>query len=153
MPWARIVTHWGGFYAASDGPYVTELRFPGPIPGELRSPEPVVETLALQLEDYLRGRRTAFDVPILFHGTALRRVVWAELAKIPYGTTVTYGSLAAAVGRPRSARAVGQAVGANPIPIIIPCHRVLPAAGGLGGFGPGTTWKRRLLALEGAITT
>ena len=149
MPWARIVTHWGGFYAGSDGQYVTELRFPGQTHGELRPPGPVVETLALQLEEYLRGRRTAFDVPILLHGTAFQRAVWARLAKIPYGTTVTYGSLAAAMGRPRSARAVGQAVGANPIPLVIPCHRVLPAAGGLGGFGPGTTWKRRLLVLEG----
>jgi len=153
MPWARIVTHWGGFYAASDGQHVTELRFPGQAPGELRPPAPVVETLALQLEEYLRGRRTAFDVPILLQGTAFQRAVWAALAKIPYGTTITYGSLAAAVRRPRSARAVGQAVGANPIPLVIPCHRVLPAAGGLGGFGPGTTWKRRLLVLEGAATT
>ena len=150
MSWARIGTPWGGFYAASDGQFVIELRFPGPAPGELGPPPPMVELLARQLGDYLDGKRTTFDVPLLAHGTKSQRAVWAELAKIPYGTTVTYGDLAAKVGRPRSARAVGGAVGANPIPILIPCHRVVPARGGLGGFGPGPSWKERLLALEGA---
>jgi len=150
MPWARISTRWGVFYAASDGEHVTELRFPGPAPGALQQPSAPVERLARQLEDYFGGKRTPFDVPLLAHGTELQRAVWAELTKVPYGTTITYGDLAAKLGRPRAARAVGQAVGANPIPIVIPCHRVLPAAGGVGGFGPGPDWKRRLLSLENA---
>lgn len=129
---------------------MTELRFPGPAPGALQPPPAPVERLAHQLEDYFGGKRTAFDVPLLARGTEFQRAVWAELTKVRYGTTITYGELAAKVGRPRSARSVGGAVGANPIPIVIPCHRVLPATGGVGGFGPGPDWKRRLLALENA---
>ena len=150
MPWAQVATPWGEFYAAAEGENLVELRFPGPPPGELRPPPPVVETLTRQLGEYFRGTRTAFDLPLALHGTEFQRVVWRELARIPYGAAVAYGELAARVGRPRAARAVGQAVGANPVPILIPCHRVLPASGGLGGFGPGLTWKQRLLALEGA---
>ncbi len=129
---------------------IAELRFPGAPPGELAAPTPIVEKLARELGEYFQGGRTTFDLPLLLQGTAFQIAVWEELRKIPYGTAITYGELAATVGRPRSARAVGQAVGANPVPIVIPCHRVLPISGGLGGFGPGTDWKRRLLDLEGA---
>lgn len=129
---------------------MVELRFPGSPGGELGPRTPIVEQLARELTEYLCGTRRKFGVPTRAGGTPFQQAVWNELVKIPYGTTITYGDLAARVGRPRAARAVGQAVGANPIPILIPCHRVLPAGGGGGGFSAGEEWKVRLLALEGA---
>jgi len=87
-------------------------------------------------------------VPLRLRGTRFQLAVWGALQEIPYGQAVTYGELAELVGRPRAARAVGRAVGTNPLPILVPCHRVV-AAGGLGGYGPGPSWKERLLALEG----
>lgn len=148
MAWSALPTSWGDFYGRVEGPNLVGLRFPGHPPGELAPPPPLLEELARQLDEYFRGRRRAFEVPFSPRGTEFQHAVWEELVRIPYGTTVTYGELARRVGRPRSARAVGQAVGANPVPIVIPCHRVLPIAGGLGGFGPGGDWKSRLVALE-----
>lgn len=149
MAWARVPTPWGEFSAEADGQRILALRFPGSAPGRLGPHTPIHERLAHELGEYLTGRRRQFGVPFLTHGTPFQQAVWEELAAIPYGTTITYGELACRVGRPQAARAVGQAVGANPLPILIPCHRVLPAGGGCGGFGPGPSWKRRLLALEG----
>lgn len=89
----------------------------------------------------------------LSQGTKFRLRVWAELRRIPRGETRSYGEIADELGKRRAARAVGGACGANPIPVLIPCHRVLAANGGLGGFSGGLEWKRRLLALEGALLT
>lgn len=89
----------------------------------------------------------------LSRGTKFRLRVWAELIRIPRGETRSYGEIADELGKRRAARAVGGACGANPIPVLIPCHRVLAANGGLGGFSGGLEWKRRLLALEGALLT
>jgi methylated-DNA-[protein]-cysteine S-methyltransferase len=150
IAWSAIATPWGEFYGRAEGPNIVELRFPGLVPGEVAASTPMVDRLARELREYFQGTRRVFDLPLSLRGTEFQTAVWAELRKIPYGTTVSYSELARRVGRPRSARAVGQAVGANPIPILVPCHRVLPAAGGVGGFGPGPEWKRRLLALEGA---
>lgn len=86
-------------------------------------------------------------------GTKFRLRVWAELRRIPRGDTRSYGELADELGKRRAARAVGGACGANPIPVLIPCHRVLAASGGLGGFSGGLEWKRRLLAIEGVLLT
>lgn len=149
MAWAAVPTPWGEFWARAEGGSVVELRFPGPRPGEAGARGPVFEVLARELREYLRGERTSFGVPVSPQGTDFQRAVWRELLRVPHGSTVTYGELAAWVGRPGAARAVGGAVGANPIAILVPCHRVLPAGGGVGGFGPGPDWKRRLLALEG----
>lgn len=102
-----------------------------------------------QLEQYFAGERQEFDVPLALAGTAFQCAVWRTLATIEYGETISYGELAARVGRPRAYRAVGQANGANPIPIILPCHRVLASGGRIGGYGGGLVMKRRLLALEG----
>jgi len=97
----------------------------------------------------LRGRVAGEFPPLdLAAGTPFQRKVWAALRQIPAGQTESYGRLAAALGAPKAARAVGSACGANPIPLFIPCHRVVPAGGGLGGFSGGLHWKRRLLALE-----
>lgn len=109
---------------------------------------PVLKDAALQLEEYFAGERTAFDLPLELDGTTFQKEVWAELSRIPYGETISYGELARRVGRPKGPRAVGQANGKNPIPIVVPCHRVL-ATNGLGGYGGGLTLKRSLLAVEG----
>ena len=103
-----------------------------------------------QLRAYFAGELTEFDLPLEPSGTAFQREVWAALRKIPYGRTVGYAQLAAAVGRPSAARAVGAANGRNPISIVIPCHRVIGAAGALTGFGGGLERKRSLLELEAA---
>ncbi|MEW6267356.1 MAG: methylated-DNA--[protein]-cysteine S-methyltransferase [Thermodesulfobacteriota bacterium] len=107
----------------------------------------VVESTA-QVQDYLDGKRREFKLTLDLKGTEFQRQVWRALSLIPYGQTSTYGRIAERIGRPGAARAVGQACGANPIPLIIPCHRVLASNGGLGGFGSGLHWKRWLLNLE-----
>ncbi len=104
-----------------------------------------------QLSEYFSGSRRQFDLPLDLHGTVFQLAVWRKLLKIPYGKTVSYGELALEIGKPKAAHAVGAAVGANPIPIIIPCHRVIGKKGDLVGFGGGIELKRRLLVLEGAI--
>ena len=109
---------------------------------------PVLKETANQLEAYFAGERVDFDVPMDLDGTDFQRQVWAELSRIPYGETISYGELARRVGRPKGPRAVGQANGRNPIPIIVPCHRVL-ASNGIGGYGGGLPMKRALLAVEG----
>ena len=101
-----------------------------------------------ELHEYLRGERRAFDVPVDLRGTPFQMGVWDALCEIPYGETCTYGEIAATVGRPKATRAVGQAVGANPIPIVIPCHRVIGTTGSLVGFAGGLPLKERLLVLE-----
>jgi len=105
---------------------------------------------ARQLTEYLDGRRQVFDLKLAPAGTDFQTRVWDELLKIPFGKTVSYSKIAAKIGRPRACRAVGGAVGKNPIPIIIPCHRVLAADGGIGGFSLGLPLKRKLLGLESA---
>ena len=102
-----------------------------------------------QLDEYFLGKRRAFDLKFdLRLTTEFRRLVLRRLALVPYGATTTYAGLAAAVGRPKGPRAVGQAVGHNPVPIIVPCHRVLASDGTLGGYGGGLERKRLLLELE-----
>ncbi|HEV8579464.1 MAG TPA: methylated-DNA--[protein]-cysteine S-methyltransferase [Thermoanaerobaculia bacterium] len=102
-----------------------------------------------QLAEYFAGERRQFDLKLAPEGTPFERAVWTELAKIPFGETRSYGEIAQVLGRPGSARAVGRANGANPIPIVVPCHRVIGADGSLTGFGGGLEAKSRLLELEG----
>jgi methylated-DNA-[protein]-cysteine S-methyltransferase len=109
---------------------------------------PVLKETASQLDEYFAGERTDFDVAMELDGTGFQREVWAELTRIPYGETISYGELARRAGRPNAPRAVGQANGRNPIPVIVPCHRVL-ASNGIGGYGGGLPCKRALLAIEG----
>jgi len=104
-----------------------------------------------QLAEYLRGKRRVFDLPLLMSAPTFTARVLAEVESIPFGETRSYGEVAELIGSPRAARAIGQAVGSNPLPIVIPCHRVLAARRKLGGFGGGhdaLDWKRYLLALE-----
>lgn len=105
---------------------------------------------ARELDEYARGERSSFDVPLDLVGTEFQRAVWEAERTIPFGSTRTYAQIAKAAGRPQAVRAVGQATGANPIPIVVPCHRVL-ARQGLGGFTGGLATKRRLLRHEGAL--
>jgi methylated-DNA-[protein]-cysteine S-methyltransferase len=104
---------------------------------------------ARQLSEYFAGERTAFELSLLPAGTPFQREVWAKLAEIPYGETISYAELAASVERPHAFRAVGGANGANPIAIVVPCHRVITSGGALGGYAGGLDAKRALLALEG----
>ena len=105
---------------------------------------------ATQLREYFRGERTQFTVPLHLSGTEFQRRAWQAMRKIGYGKTISYAQQARAIGAPRAVRAVGSANGRNPIPIIVPCHRVIASDGGLGGYALGLTMKRRLLAFESA---
>jgi methylated-DNA-[protein]-cysteine S-methyltransferase len=117
------------------------------------SDDPRFEPLVTQLDEYFAGERTAFDLPLRQEGSAFEQRVWAELLAIPYGETASYGEIAARIGRPGMARAVGRANARNPIAIICPCHRVIGGDGSLTGYGGGLDTKRTLLELEaGALT-
>jgi len=135
-------------------PHITEAqRRPLGQPRDIGIDEAWVEDLlddtGRRLRAYFGGARETFDVPVDWSGvTAFGRAVLERVHAIPYGEVRTYGDIARQVGKPGASRAVGQAVGANPVPLIVPCHRVV-AANGLGGFGGGLEWKRRLLSLEG----
>lgn len=128
------------------GPRAARPTGPESPRGSVRGP---VREAARQLDQYFAGKRQAFDVPLALAGTDFQKQVWLTLAEIPYGETISYAELARWVGRPLAFRAVGQANGANPIPIILPCHRVIAADGTIGGYGGGLPTKRQLLALEG----
>jgi methylated-DNA-[protein]-cysteine S-methyltransferase len=120
-----------------------------PLPATLsRAPLALLETAARQLDEYFAGTRTTFDVPLDLHGTEFQKSVWRALLDIGPGQTESYGSVARRVGRPSAARAIGAAVGRNPISIIVPCHRVVGADGSLTGFAGGLEAKTYLLAHE-----
>ena len=104
-----------------------------------------------QLDEYFAGARRTFDLPLSPAGTEFQRGVWTTLATIPYGETISYAQLATRVGKPSAMRAVGAANGRNPLPIVLPCHRVIGADGALTGFGGGLPTKQFLLKLEGAL--
>ena len=109
----------------------------------------LLRTAIEQLEEYFTGHRRVFSLSLCPAGTPLMRKIWQEMAEIPFGRTASYGEIAARIGRPTAARVVGGACGRNPIPILIPCHRVVGADGSLTGFRGGLEMKQTLLALEG----
>jgi methylated-DNA-[protein]-cysteine S-methyltransferase len=111
----------------------------------------LLDRVEAQLNEYFAGKRTTFDLPLEPGGTEFQLSVWELLRKIPYGVTTSYGELARRLGDPQASRAVGAANGANPIPIIVPCHRVVGSKGELTGFGGGIERKRWLLEHEGAL--
>lgn len=138
----------GTLKIVSDGKSITKIS-----PSERRcddAPDSLCERAAAELREYFSGKRTEFSFPIDPVGTDFRKRVWRELVKIPYGETRTYGQIAAAAGDPRASRAVGGAVGANPVLIAIPCHRVV-AKGGIGGFSCGLWRKKILFETEGIM--
>ncbi|MDR7069280.1 methylated-DNA-[protein]-cysteine S-methyltransferase [Pseudoxanthomonas japonensis] len=110
-----------------------------------------IDLAARQLDEYFAAKRHAFDLPLAPRGTEFQRTVWMTLAGIGYGETISYAQLAQRVGKPTAMRAVGAANGRNPLPIVLPCHRVLGADGSLTGFGGGLPTKQFLLELEGAL--
>jgi methylated-DNA-[protein]-cysteine S-methyltransferase len=119
----------------------------------LRAPR-AVDPVVRELDEYFEGRRRGFDLPVDLRGRAdFSRVVLEQLARVPFGEVTTYGALAAQAGRPRAARAVGTVMNRNPIPIVLPCHRVVGASGDLVGYGGGLDRKRLLLDLESAELT
>lgn len=120
----------------------------GPLPPAAAPEHPIVAQARRELHEYFTGARRDFEVPILLAGTGFQREVWAALRALPFGTTTTYGALAEALGRPRAVRAVGAANALNPVSIIVPCHRVIGADGGLRGYAWGMERKRWLLAHE-----
>jgi methylated-DNA-[protein]-cysteine S-methyltransferase len=139
---------------AKDGA-LTGVHFPGqkhdrpPQPDWQRSDhEPVLARARQQLGEYFAGRRVRFDLPLAPQGTPFQQAVWRALLAVPFGATSTYGKIAEAIGKPSAVRAVGAAVGANPLGIVVPCHRIIGRDGSLTGYAGGLERKSRLLALE-----
>ena len=114
------------------------------------APDKVIEQATRELKQYFEGKRTEFEVPITLVGTEFQQAIWLALLGVPYGETATYGDLAARAGNPKAARAVGGAVGHNPVAIIVPCHRILAGDGKLTGYsnGNGIETKKQLLNFE-----
>lgn len=145
----------GLLYLEMTGDKLSGLRFAGragkidPGEGWKEVKGPFKETIR-QLKSYFRGDLKRFDVPLKLEGTDFQRAAWKELRKIPYGKTITYGEQARRIGNPKASRAIGGANGANPVAIIVPCHRVIGSNGKLTGFGGGLGVKDKLLALENA---
>jgi methylated-DNA-[protein]-cysteine S-methyltransferase len=145
----------GTLTLAADDAGLRRIDFPPPRPPPAgvdwqEGSNPVLERACAQLREYFDGTRRTFELPLSPHGTPFQREVWTALAAIPYGDTWSYRDLAARVGRPAAMRAVGAANGRNPLPIVLPCHRVIGADGSLTGFGGGLPTKAFLLRLEGA---
>ncbi len=116
---------------------------------EARSSDRNIKKMVKLLQEYFSGRGVAFDLPLdLDYYTPFQRAVWKAAATIPYGETRSYAWIAKKIGKAKAARAVGQALGANPVPILIPCHRIISSAGSLGGFSGGLEMKKKLLRLE-----
>lgn len=156
--WIAVASPLGDLIQLGDDQAVTEIQFAdqsgdgtSPVDHRQASTEASTRTtdqLAVQLADYFAGRRRVFDVPTVATGTEFQSAVWAALRRIPYGDTVSYGALAALAGRPRAQRAVGSANRRNPLPIVIPCHRVVGASGRTRGYAGGIERQRILLQLE-----
>ncbi len=134
--------------ASAEG--LVAIRFPGEAAlGEPAPPgHPLLARAARELAEWFRGERRAFTLPLAPAGTPFQRAVWTALDALPYGTTCSYAELARRIGRPGAARAVGAANGANPLPIVVPCHRVIGAGGALTGYAGGLAAKRWLLEHE-----
>ncbi|AZA08199.1 methylated-DNA--[protein]-cysteine S-methyltransferase [Corynebacterium pseudopelargi] len=154
---ASLRTPCGDLLIAADDQGVRFVRFGSDSPlaacvhaNPSATTEAHLQAALQQLRQYFQGERQAFDLPIAIdHGTTFQRSTWQALRMIEYGKYWTYGEVATYIGRPQATRAIGTACGANPVPILIPCHRVLPAHGGIGGYAGGSRWKQALLELEG----
>lgn len=155
--YARFATPLGSLYATAVDDAITGIYFEGgrhapPIRAEWREDPghaPLAEC-ARQLAAYFAGARRAFDLPMKRDATPFQQRVWREIARIPYGETLTYAQLAERAGAPGAARAAGAATGRNPLSIVVPCHRVVGSGGALTGYAGGLDRKTRLLALERA---
>lgn len=141
-------TPMGRVSIASDGSALTHFAF-GPVPfeGQQHATE-LTNRASNEVLEYLAGKRTAFDVPLNASGSAFQRAVWKEISRIPYGQTRTYAEIAQRLGKPGALQAVGQACGRNPLPLFVPCHRVVGSNGKLGGYAFGPAIKKFLIELE-----
>ena len=145
----RVDTPVGAMWLVEDGDALTGLRLPAEdAPQGEEKETPLLRKAASQLDEYFQGKRAVFDLPLKPEGTQFRRSVWAALLKIPAGKTVSYRDIARAIGKPNASRAVGSANHNNPLPVFIPCHRVIGSGGALVGYGGGVDLKEKLLALE-----
>ncbi len=142
----------GAILVAGDENAIVEIHFAGaePKPDWTRD-DAALREAANQLRAYFAGERQTFDLPLSPRGTQFQQSVWSALQQISYGETTTYSAIAYRIGKPAAVRAVGAANGANPIPIVIPCHRVIGASGAMTGFGGGIDVKRKLLGLEARV--
>lgn len=136
----------GPLIAEADDHSITALQFGAHAANA--QPNIMLDQLRRELHEYFAGHRSGFSVPLSPRGTDFQKRVWAELQKIPHGTTISYEELARRIGKPTAQRAVAQANGANPICILIPCHRVIAKSGKLGGYSAGLERKRFLLGVE-----
>jgi len=164
-----VATPIGGVRIRADGEAIVEVHLPAEATGasgtdavatppagdrrrDTRPDDPLLRRADAQMREYFAGERTDFDLPLAPAGTAWQQRVWTALRGIPYGGTVSYVDIARRLGAPGASRAVGGANGANPIAIVIPCHRVIAAGGGLGGYSGGLATKRWLLAHERRVS-
>jgi methylated-DNA-[protein]-cysteine S-methyltransferase len=150
---ATVPSPIGELLLTSDGCNLTGLHLEGVDPDAVLGREAVKDEAVFsavfdQLEEYFEGRRRHFDLRVALSGTAFQRKVWEALTRIDYGATKSYGEIADEVGHPRAYRAVGSANGANPVALIVPCHRVIASDGTLGGYGGGLERKTVLLEIE-----
>ncbi len=152
--YAIYKTDIGDLVVAEENGAITDV-FTGPdVPVTFHAREeetPLTAQAADQIRQYLHGQRQTFTLPLAPHGTEFQQAVWKALAQIPYGHTCSYKDMAIAIGNPKAVRAVGMANHHNPIPFIIPCHRVIGADGSLVGYGGGLALKKRLLDLERSV--
>jgi methylated-DNA-[protein]-cysteine S-methyltransferase len=152
---ARLLdTPIGTLRLVSDGERLVAIEFEGRYGSDasvLAGSDPALDACARQLSEYFAGRRRSFDLPLAPAGTVFQQAVWAALAAIPWGEMRSYRDIARAIGRPAAVRAVGAANGRNPLPIVVPCHRVVGSDGSLTGYAGGLEIKKRLLQLEGAL--
>jgi methylated-DNA-[protein]-cysteine S-methyltransferase len=137
------------FTAGADGLRAIDFDLARPPEGEPDPDHPLLTEAVRQLRAYFAGSLQQFTLPLDPRGTAFQLRVWRELENIPFGETRSYAQVAATIGAPRAVRAVGAANGANPLPIVVPCHRVIGSSGSLVGYGGGLPLKKRLLRLEG----
>jgi methylated-DNA-[protein]-cysteine S-methyltransferase len=153
--WCRIETPLGTVRIVARGDAIAGVWFDGqkydavPDGSWRESPNaPLLRDAARQLKEYFAGRRARFDLALAPQGTAFQQSVWRAIAKVPAGRTASYGDLARRIGRPSAVRAVGAAVGRNPLSVVVPCHRIVGSDGSLTGYAGGLERKRLLLALE-----
>ena len=144
----------GTLRLVSNGTHLTAIEFPqrhNVQDNARQHTDSVLASCAQQLTEYFAARRSHFDLPLDAGGTAFQQTVWSALVAIPYGELRSYSDIANTIGKPKAVRAVGAANGRNPIPIVVPCHRVIGSDGSLTGFAGGLPMKTKLLTLEGAL--
>ena len=150
--WTAYESPFGRLTLTASGRGLDGLYFAGRAPNlkDPSGPQHLAQAIR-QLDEYFAGTRQEFDLPLDLRGTPFQQAVWAQLQAVPYGATITYGDLASRIRRPDRIRAAGAAVGRNPLPIIVPCHRVIAADGNLTGYLGGLHRKQALLGAEDAV--